>query len=57
MTLIESQLRPGPIATADLVVSAPAYELAQFFDFARDLFCIVGLVRSGGMVDSVGTTD
>jgi PAS domain S-box-containing protein len=43
MTLIESQLRPGPIATDDLVASAPVYELAQFFDFARDLFCIVGL--------------
>jgi PAS domain S-box-containing protein len=34
MSSIESQAQPAP--------TAPDYELAQFFDFARDLFCIVG---------------
>jgi PAS domain S-box-containing protein len=43
MALIESQSRPSPTATSSVVVPVPAYEPAQFFDFARDLFCVAGL--------------
>jgi PAS domain S-box-containing protein len=43
MVLLESQSRLSPTATSSVVVPAPAYEPAQFFDFARDLFCIAGL--------------
>ena len=43
MALIESQSRLTPTATSSVVVPAPAYEPAQFFDFARDLFCVAGL--------------
>jgi PAS domain S-box-containing protein len=43
MALIESQPWPSPTATSSVGVPTPAYELAQFFDFARDLFCIAGL--------------
>jgi PAS domain S-box-containing protein len=42
MPPIESQPEPSPTARNSDVVPAPAYELEQFFDFARDLFCIVG---------------
>jgi PAS domain S-box-containing protein len=43
MALIESQPQPRQTDTSSVVVPAPAYELAQFFDLARDLFCIAGL--------------
>ncbi len=43
MPVIESQSRLSPTATSSVVVPAQAYEPAQFFDFARDLFCIAGL--------------
>ena len=43
MALIESHSRPSPTATSSVVVPVPAYEPAQFFDFARDLFCVAGL--------------
>ncbi len=43
MALIESQSRPSPTATSSVAVPVPAYELAQFFDLARDLFCVAGL--------------
>jgi PAS domain S-box-containing protein len=41
--LIESQFRPSPTPTSSVVVPVPAYEPAQFFDFAGDLFCVADL--------------
>ncbi len=52
MALIESQSRLTPTATSSVVVPAPAYESAQFLDFARDLFCIAGFDGSFKLVNA-----
>jgi PAS domain S-box-containing protein len=39
---IKPQSRPAPTATSSAVVPLPVYAPGHFFDFASDLFCVVG---------------